>query len=62
MATEEISRDAIIAEVHRYFMDDQVTVAETQRRLGAISRALTKLKARNEAAPAPVALSLLLKR
>jgi glucose/mannose transport system substrate-binding protein len=40
MATDEASKDAIIAEVHRYFVDDAVTAAQAQRRLGAIFRAL----------------------
>ncbi|WP_166104325.1 ABC transporter substrate-binding protein [Duganella aceris] len=38
MASDETSRDAIIAEVHRYFMDDRVPEAEAQRRLGALFR------------------------
>jgi len=38
MATDEASRDAIIAEVHRYFLDDRATPAEAQRRLGALFR------------------------
>ena len=38
MATDEVSRDAIIAELHRYFLDDHVGVAEVQRRLGALFR------------------------
>lgn len=42
MATDEIVRDAMVAEVHRYFLDDNVTVAETQRRLGTIARTFTK--------------------
>lgn len=40
MATDESSRDAIIAVIHRYFMDDSVTPAETQKRLAAIFRTL----------------------
>ena len=40
MAADEESRDAIIAEVHRFFMDDSVAAADTQRRLAAILRAL----------------------
>ena len=42
MATDEMTKDAIIAVVHRYFMDDQISVAEAQRRLGAIARATAK--------------------
>jgi glucose/mannose transport system substrate-binding protein len=41
MATEEIVRDAMVAELHRYFLDDHVSVAETQRRLGTIARTFT---------------------
>lgn len=48
MATDEASRDAIIAEVQRFFMDDRVPVAESQRRLGALFR-LFNLK--NQGAP-----------
>jgi glucose/mannose transport system substrate-binding protein len=40
MAADEDSRDAIIAEVHRYFVDDSVTPAEAQRRLAGILRTL----------------------
>lgn len=49
MATDELSRDAIIAEVHRFFMDGQITVGDVQRRLGAIARSLPKSKAGNDA-------------
>jgi glucose/mannose transport system substrate-binding protein len=38
MATDEASRDAIIAEIHRYFLDDRVLAADAQRRLGALFR------------------------
>jgi glucose/mannose transport system substrate-binding protein len=38
MATDEASRDAIIAEVHRYLLDDAVPVAVAQRRLAALFR------------------------
>ncbi|MEV4781246.1 ABC transporter substrate-binding protein [Burkholderia sp. LMU1-1-1.1] len=38
MASDEASRDAIIAEVHRYFLDDRATPAQAQRRLGALFR------------------------
>jgi glucose/mannose transport system substrate-binding protein len=44
MATEEIVRDAMVAELHRFFLDDSVTVADTQRRLGTIARTLTQPK------------------
>lgn len=40
MATDEASRDALIAEIHRYFMNDKVSAQDTQRRLVAIFRAL----------------------
>jgi glucose/mannose transport system substrate-binding protein len=48
MATSDASRDAIMAEVHRYFVDDAVAPAEAQRRLAAIFRALQA----RQAAPA----------
>ncbi|WP_229258997.1 ABC transporter substrate-binding protein [Duganella flavida] len=38
MATDEASRDAIIAEIHRYFLDDRSTPADAQRRLGVLFR------------------------
>lgn len=38
MATDEATRDAIIAEVHRFFLDDRATVAVAQRRLAALFR------------------------
>jgi len=38
MALDEASRDAIIAEVHRYFLDARVPPAQAQRRLGALFR------------------------
>jgi glucose/mannose transport system substrate-binding protein len=40
MAADEESRDAIIAEVHRFYMDDGVTAADTQRRLAGLLRTL----------------------
>jgi glucose/mannose transport system substrate-binding protein len=46
MAADEETRDAIIAEVHRFFLDDAVTPQDTQRRLAAILRTLS-LRARN---------------
>lgn len=46
MAADEESRDAIIAEVHRFFMDDSVTAHDTQRRLAAILRTFN-LRTRN---------------
>ena len=38
MAADEASRDAIIAEIQRYFNDDGVTAAQAQRRLAALFR------------------------
>ena len=38
MALDEASRDAIIAEVHRFFLDDRVPPSQAQRRLGALFR------------------------
>jgi len=40
MATDESSKDAIIAVIHRFFVDESMTPAETQRRLTAIFRTL----------------------
>jgi glucose/mannose transport system substrate-binding protein len=40
MAADEESRDAIIAEVHRFFSDDTISTADAQRRLAAVLRAL----------------------
>ena len=40
MATDESSKDAIIAVIHRFFMDESMTPAEAQRRLTAIFRTL----------------------
>lgn len=42
MATDEASKDAIIAEVQRYFNDERQGAAETQRRIGAMVQALAK--------------------
>lgn len=38
MAVDEAGRDAIIAEVHRFFLDDRVPPSRAQRRLGALFR------------------------
>jgi len=38
MASDEAGRDAIIAEIHRFFLDDRVTPAQAQRRLAALFR------------------------
>lgn len=42
MATDETTKDAIVAEVRRFFMDEQISVADTQKRLAAIARALSR--------------------
>jgi glucose/mannose transport system substrate-binding protein len=42
MATDEIVRDAMVAEVHRFFIDDGVSIADAQRRLGTVARTFTK--------------------
>ena len=42
MATDETTKDAIVAEVRRYFMDDKITEADTQHRLAAIARSSPK--------------------
>ncbi|MFZ6753966.1 ABC transporter substrate-binding protein [Undibacterium sp. Dicai25W] len=42
MATDEISKDAIIAEIMRFFSNDSLSVSDTQKRLAAISRTLPK--------------------
>ncbi|MDC8758250.1 ABC transporter substrate-binding protein [Janthinobacterium sp. hw3] len=42
MATDETSKDAIIAEVRRYFIDDRISAADSQRRIGAMMQALSK--------------------
>ena len=44
MATDEASRDAIIAVIHRYFMEDTMSAAETQKRLAALLRTLSANK------------------
>lgn len=44
MATDGISKDAIIAETVRFFMDDSIKVTQTQQRLGAITRSLPKAR------------------
>lgn len=44
MATDETSRDTIINELHKFFMDDDITVEETQRRFVLIANILRKSK------------------
>lgn len=46
MATDEPSKDAIIAELHRYFVDERISPADVQRRLAAIFRVLPARPAR----------------
>jgi glucose/mannose transport system substrate-binding protein len=46
MATDESSKDAIVAELHRFFMNDQMPPAAVQRRLGAMFRVLPQRAAR----------------
>lgn len=41
MATDEITKDAMIAEIHQYFLDDKVSTIESQRRLATIARTVT---------------------
>lgn len=36
MATEEASKEALIAEIHRYFLDDSITPQAAQKRLAAM--------------------------
>lgn len=38
MATEESNRDAIIAVIHRFFIDDKISIQETQKKMAAILR------------------------
>lgn len=42
MAADETAKDAIVAEVHRYFMDDKMSESDVQRRLAGIARTLSK--------------------
>lgn len=42
MATDEMTKDATIAAVHRFFVNDQISVADTQRRLSLIASATTR--------------------
>jgi len=42
MATDEATKDAIIGEVHNYFVNDAISAADAQHRLGAIIRSLSK--------------------
>ena len=42
MATDETTKDAIVAELRRFFVDDQISEAEAQRRLASIARALSR--------------------
>jgi len=42
MAADETTKDAIIAEVRRFFVDDRITVIDAQQRLASIARALSR--------------------
>lgn len=42
MAADETAKDAIVAEVHRYFMDDKIAESDMQRKLASIARSLSK--------------------
>lgn len=39
MAADEVTKNAIVAEVHRYFIDDGIPSVETQKRLAAVAQA-----------------------
>ncbi|WP_051711207.1 ABC transporter substrate-binding protein [Andreprevotia chitinilytica] len=45
MASNEQLKDAISAQIHRYFLDDTIAISETQRRIAALVRALANRKA-----------------
>jgi glucose/mannose transport system substrate-binding protein len=42
MATDEMTRDAMVAAIHRFFMSDAICVSESQRQLGLIAAATSK--------------------
>lgn len=42
MATDETTKDAMVAELRRFFVDDQISEAEMQRKLASIARALSR--------------------
>ncbi len=42
MAADETAKDAIVAEVHRYFIDDKMSESDVQRKLASIARTVTK--------------------
>ncbi|GAC1325037.1 MAG: ABC transporter substrate-binding protein [Collimonas sp.] len=42
MAADETAKDAIVAEVHRYFMDGKMAESDIQRKLANIARSLSK--------------------
>ena len=44
MATDETSRETIINELHQFFMDDEISVEETQRRFVLIANILQKTR------------------
>jgi len=37
-----MTRDAMVAAIHRFFMSDAISVAEAQRQLGLIAAATSK--------------------
>ena len=43
MATDETSREALIKEIHKYFMDDKASVIETQKRLATIAKVVARM-------------------
>ncbi len=49
MATDEASKDAIVAELHRFFINDQMPPADVQRRLAAMFRVLPNRQVRSGA-------------
>ena len=42
MAADETAKDAIVAEVHRYFVDDKMSESDIQRKLASIARSVSK--------------------
>jgi glucose/mannose transport system substrate-binding protein len=48
MAADETTKDAIVAEVRRFFMDEHSSERDAQRRLTAIARALSRTGKRTE--------------
>jgi glucose/mannose transport system substrate-binding protein len=42
MAADETAKDAIVAEVHHYFVDDKMSESDIQRKLASIARSVSK--------------------